>query len=88
MLDNLEEPIYSNCKLGNSRLHISSIYIISDFLIINNPLYVAVFDGHDRKHVGFRRVGAVSRTGNSNILGIGLDRPIPNIKRTYQTKRA
>lgn len=58
-------------------------FIISVFLAAYNPLHIAVIqrkNAINRKNGG---VGAVSYTGNSNILGIGLDSPIPNIKRTY-----
>ena len=79
-------------------------YIISVFLVSNNPLHIAVqAAGSAKKRAKIAqnaqieavkhqnvaedaRVGAVSCTGNSNILGIGLDSPIPNIKKNYRRK--
>ena len=67
-------------------------YVTSQFhfiriSVISRATTFGAFETQDHKTPTNGGVGAVSCTGNSNILGIGLDSPIPNIKKNLQDQR-
>ena len=64
-------------------------YVTSQFhfiriSVVSQATTFGAFETQDHKTPTNGGVGAVSCTGNSNILGIALDRAIPNKKRTYK----